>query len=292
MKTRIAKFIADSGIASRREAEKLIADGKVFVNGEKILTPVFFVSENDSVRVGADIIRPDPTQDLLSGEAASKSIPPRRYGAGKGECNSPLQTRVFAFNKPINTITSRSDPQGRETIYNVLEKSKKAISYQLSAISSLKYIGRLDYKTTGLLLLTNDGELARKLTLPETRIKRVYEAKLHPKSLAEIKNPKIAKNLRSFLSPTFPDEAIFDSARAGITIAQIKYAPIEIEVLSRYPLTVRLTLTEGKKNEIRIVFDYIGLPVKKLHRISYAGIELGNLKPGEVREIKNFKIAN
>jgi len=245
VKTRLAKFIADSGIASRRDAEKLIAEGKVFVNGEKILTPVFFVDGAEKIKVNGN---------LLSSES---------------------QTRIFAFNKPINTITSYSDPQGRETIFNYLP----------AKLHNFKYVGRLDYKTTGLLLLTNDGELARRLTLPSSGIKRVYIAHLHPKNFAEIKSPARAKALRSFLSPLSSDDFIFDGARRGIKIDGVQYAPMEIKVLSRYPLSVQLTLVEGKKNEIRIVMDELGFLVKKLHRVSYGNIQLGDLKSGHVREL-------
>lgn len=265
MKTRIAKFIADSGVASRREAEKLIADGRVFVNGARIDTPVFFVDGTEKINVGADIIRP----------IASKTQP-----------------RLFAFHKPINTITSASDPQGRRTIYDVLGTGGWGLTDKspIPNPQSLRYVGRLDYKTTGLLLLTNDGELARCLTLPSSSLKRVYIAHLHPKSFTEIKNPKAAKALRNFLSPLNSDDVIFDGARNGIKIGGTQYAPMEIELLSRYPLSVCLTLAEGKKNEIRIVMDYLGFLVKKLHRVSYGPVELGDLKPGELRELPENEI--
>jgi len=255
MKTRLAKFIADSGIASRREAEKFITEGKVFVNGEKILTPVFFVDGSEKIEIKTE-------------------------GRSKKAEGKTSKTRLFAFHKPINTITSLRDPNGRKTIYDVMDTSTF-----LLLPSALKYIGRLDYKTTGLLLLTNDGELARKMTLPSSGIKRVYIAQLHPKNFAEIKSPARAKALRNFLSPLNSEDAIFDSARNGIKIEGVQYAPMEIEVLSRYPLSVQLTLIEGKKNEIRIVLDYLGFLVKKLHRISYGNIKLGDLKPGQIKEL-------
>ena len=112
MKTRIAKFIADSGVASRRAAEDLIVHGRVNVNGQKIDTPVFFVDENDTVVVDG------------------KKITARN------------DVKLYAFHKPINTMTTRTDPAGRKTIYDCLPNEYK----------NLKYIGRLDYKTTGLLL--------------------------------------------------------------------------------------------------------------------------------------------
>lgn len=219
MKTRIAKFIADSGVASRRAAEDLIANGRVLVNGEKIETPVFFVDENDSVVVDG------------------KKIETR------GEI------KLYAFHKPINTMTTRADPMGRKTIYDVLPAEYK----------NLKYIGRLDYKTTGLLLLTNDGELARKMTLPASNISRTY------------------------IATVYGDLSKLDLARRGITVDGIKYKPMKIDVMDEHNL--RVTVTEGKKNEIRIVLRAIGAPVKKLHRISFGKIELGNLPVGKIRLI-------
>lgn len=248
MKIRLAKFIADSSIASRRVAEKLITDGKVFVNGARIDSPVFFVDGTEKI--------------IVDGRAITGQ-------------KKPLvkEQKVFIFHKPINTITSSSDPAGRKTIYDVLPKKYK----------NLKYIGRLDYKTTGLLLMTDDGELARQMTLPSSGLKRVYIANLHPKNFAEIKSPARAKALRGFLSPLNSGDEVFDVLRHGATIDGIKYQPMEIQVLSRYPLSVQITLTEGKKNEIRIAMDWLGFMVKKLHRISYGEYELSDLPVGHIR---------
>ena len=224
MKVRIAKFIANSGVASRRAAEELIAAGRVAVNGEKINSPVCFVDENDVVIVNGKKIEPRP------------------------------DTKLYAFHKPINTVTTRADTNGRKTIYDVLPAEYK----------TLKYIGRLDYKTTGLLLLTNDGELARKMTLPSSHIPRTYIATIYG-------------NLSKL-----------DLARRGITVRGIKYAPMKIDVIDDKHLCVEVI--EGKKNEIRIVLAYVGTPVKKLHRISFGKIELGNLPVGKIREINQKTI--
>lgn len=219
MKIRIAKFIADSGVASRRAAEDLIASGRVTVNGEKINTPVFFVDDNDIV--------------LVDG----KNIKVR------------TNTKLYAFNKPINTMTTRIDPRSRKTIYDCLPAEYK----------NLKYIGRLDYKTSGLLLLTNDGELARKMTLPSSQIPRTYIANV------------------------YGDLSKLDLARRGITVDGTKYKPMKIDVVDEH--TLRVTITEGKKNEVRIVLAAVGAPVKKLHRVSFGKIELGNLPSGKIRSI-------
>ena len=224
MKTRIAKFIADSGVASRRAAEDLIVHGRVNVNGQKIDTPVFFVDENDTVVVDG------------------KKITARN------------DVKLYAFHKPINTMTTRTDPAGRKTIYDCLPNEYK----------NLKYIGRLDYKTTGLLLLTNDGELARKMTLPSSHIPRTYIATV---------GGKLSK---------------LDLARRGITVDGIKYAPMKIDVID--DKTLRVEITEGKKNEVRIVLGAIGAPVQRLHRISFGKIELGNLASGKIHEINQKTI--
>ena len=255
-KIRLAKFIADSGAASRRQAEQLIESGAVLVDGVKITTPVFFVDGTEKIEVRGK----------------------RLEGIGN-------HARVFAFNKPINTMTTSSDPAGRKTIYDVLKHASAIGAENLPPLQSLKYVGRLDYKTTGLMLLTNSGDLARRLTLPSAGLERVYIAKLHPKNLSEIKSARELMALKKFLSPLSADDSIFDKLRNGITIGGVRYAPMKIELMSRYPLGVKIILTEGKKNEIRNAFDFIGLPVSKLHRISYGPIELVNLAPGKIREL-------
>lgn len=220
MKTRLAKYISTSGIASRRQAEELINSGAVSVNGVVVNTPVFFVDENDKVSVSGHEITPE--QDI----------------------------KLYMFNKPINTMTTTADPEHRKTIYDVLDKKYK----------NLKYIGRLDFKTTGLLLLTNNGDLARKMSLPQNHIPRTYIATV---------NKHNEQNL--------------DIARKGVVVDGIKYRPMDIQVIDKNNL--RVTVTEGKKNEIRIVLKHIGCPVVALHRIKYGIIDLGKLRSGEILEI-------
>ena len=225
MKIRIAKFIADTGTSSRREAEKLIESGAVVVNGEKITTPVFFVDDNDKISVNGKIL------------------------TKRKEC------LLYAFHKPINVMTTSKDPDGRTTIYDILPKDFK----------QLKYVGRLDYKTTGLLLLTNDGNLIKKLTLPSSKIPRTYIATVE----------KLNKNG-------------LEKAKRGITISGISYRPMKIEIL--HDNVLKIEVTEGKKNEIRIVLRHCGCPVTKLHRISFGEIKLGNLSVGKIRKISQKTI--
>ncbi len=220
MGIRIAKFIADSGVASRRAAEEMIANGQVTVNDKIVFSPVFFVDEHDVVKVDDEII------------------------------TAKTETEVYAFHKPLNTMTTVSDPQGRRTIYDVLPKEYK----------NLKYIGRLDYKTTGLLLLTNDGNLARKLTLPASGIRRVYIATVNGNDFSKL-----------------------DMARQGITVDGIKYAPMKIDEIGGSNL--RVEITEGKKNEVRIVLRACGCGVRKLHRVIYGNVALGKLPVGKIQKL-------
>ena len=220
MKVRLAKYIADCGIASRRDAENLIVNGAVSVNGNIVNTPVFFVDDNDKVFLHNQHIQPDTA------------------------------IKLYMFHKPINTMTTVRDPENRKTIYDVMEAKYK----------HLKYIGRLDFKTSGLLLLTNNGAFARQMSLPQNHIPRTYIA-------------TVSKHNKSGL----------DIARKGVTVYGTKYRPMQINVIDDKNL--RITVTEGKKNEIRIVLKHIGSPVVALHRISYGPIQLGNLKVGKISEI-------
>ena len=219
MTIRLAKFIADCGVASRRDAEKMILSGKVIVDGHVVNTPVFFVDEKSKVCVNGEEIKPN--QDI----------------------------KLYMFHKPLNTMTTTSDPEHRKTIYDVLDKRYR----------HLKYIGRLDYKTTGLLLLTNNGDFARKMSLPRNCIPRTYIATVHNYT-----------------------EAGLNKARNGVCVDGIKYRPMNIEVIDKNNL--RVTVVEGKKNEIRIVLKHIGAPVVALHRMSYGPIQLGKLEVGRILE--------
>ncbi len=220
MKIRIAKFIADSGVTSRRGAEQMIADGRVSVNGETVKTPVHFVDDGDKI--------------LIDGKEIKKRT----------------DTRLYAFHKPIGTVTTTRDPRGRNTIYDILPPEYR----------NLRYVGRLDFNTTGLLLMTNDGLLARKLTMPNSNIPRVY--------LADVAGNNMSK---------------LDRARSGVTIDGIKYRPMKIEIMPDKRL--RVTVTEGKKNEIRIVLRHCGLPVRKLHRIMYGPVSIKNIPSGKIVEL-------
>ena len=224
MKQRIAKFIAHSGIASRRDAEKLIESGAVSVNDEIINSPAINVDENDVVKINGKKI--EPQKDI----------------------------ELYIFNKPLNVMTTVRDPLSRKTIYDVLPPEYK----------HLRYVGRLDYKTTGLLLMTNDGDFARRLTLPTNQIPRVY--------IARVGGTKHN----------------FDIARRGATVDGIHYRPMEIQELQNGK--IRVTVTEGKKNEVRIVLRACGAPVQKLHRESFGNLQLGKLAQGKIIKVSQKDI--
>jgi len=231
-KIRIAKFIASAQICSRREAEKLIINGDVTVNGEKVIHPLFFVTNKDLINVKGKLLK------------------------------KQSKIRLFIYNKSINLITSHKDPEGRPTVFDKIPKK----------LGRLISIGRLDYNTEGLLLLTNNGDLKRYLELPSNNIKRSYKVKI----IGDIGNLKI------------------EEIRKGISINKVHYAPIKLKIISKTKNTtwIELQLTEGKNREIRKLMEYIKLKVTKLKRIEYGPFKLNELKPGEIHSATKSEIYN
>ena len=224
MKQRIAKIIAHSGIASRRDAEKLIKTSRVSVNDKIIDTPAILVDESDEIKIDGKQIK------------------------------QPKDIEIYIFNKPLNVMTTAHDPLKRKTIYDILPNEYK----------HLRYVGRLDYKTTGLLLLTNNGDAVQRLSLPTNKIPRTYIARIGGK------NPN------------------FDIARRGAIVDGIHYRPMEIVELGNGK--IKVTVTEGKKNEVRIVLRSCGAPVQKLHRESFGNLTLGNLASGKIVKVSQKDI--
>lgn len=228
---RIAKAIAAAGVCSRRDAERLIEDGKVSVNGELLTTPAFTVIDSDLIEINGKLIT----------RGAAQAAP-----------------RVFLFYKPAGVICTASDPEGRTTIFDILP----------SHLPRLITVGRLDLNSEGLILLTNNGELAQQLMLPATGLKRTYK-------------------VRTFGTP---NDHHMEQLRKGLTIDGIRYRPMRInydrnqnEGRNRW---IEVTLTEGKNREIRRVFDYLELPVNRLIRTSYGSADLGDLQPKQIFELK------
>lgn len=225
MAERLAKYIARSGVCSRRAAEELIRQKRVSVNGEIIDTPAFNVNGNEKILIDGEKL---PAID---------------------------KTRVWIYYKPVGLITSHKDEKERATVFdNLPEGMPRVIS-----------VGRLDLNSEGLLLLTNSGELSRKLELPSNGWSRRYRVKVH----GRISQEK------------------FKELEKGITIDGITYGSIKVEIDSEQGTNAWLTVTlqEGKNREIRKVMKFLGLDVARLIRVSYGPFQLGSLKRGEVREI-------
>ena len=223
---RIAKVIARAGLASRREAERWISEGRVRVNAQVIASPAVTVTAEDIVAVDGQAL-------------------PRRE-----------RTRLFLFHKPRGFLTSHGDPRGRPTIFDLLPK-------QLPRLIS---VGRLDLNTEGLLLLTNDGSLARVLELPSTGWLRRYRVRAHGRV-------------------TQQDLA---SLRDGVTIDGIRYGPIEATAdrLQATNVWMIFAIREGKNREVKNVLGRLGLAVNRLIRVSFGPFQLGDLPPGKIEEVR------
>src|SRR5215468_10758403 len=223
---RIAKVIARAGLASRREAEAWIAAGRVAVNGARISSPALNVTRADKIVVDG------------------KPLP----GAER--------TRLFLYHKPRGLVTTSSDPQGRPTIFGALPKE----------LPRLISIGRLDLSTEGLLLLTNDGGLARTLELPSTAWLRRYRVRAHGKVT----------------------QHDLDALRDGVTVDGINYGAIDARLDREQTSNVWITfaIREGKNREVRNVLRHLGLQVARLIRVSFGPFQLGELAEGAVEEVK------
>lgn len=225
MSERLAKFMARSGVCSRRGAEELIVQGRVTVNGEVVDTPAFNVEGSEKI--------------LLDGE----KLPQKEL------------TRLCLYYKPAGLVTSHKDEKGRPTVFENLP----------AGLPRVISVGRLDLNSEGLLLLTNNGELSRKLELPSNGWARRYKVRVHgfvdPKKLQALQN--------------------------GTVIDGVAYGAITAAVESQQGANTWLlvTLSEGKNREIRRVMKSIGLEVSRLIRLSYGPFQLGSLKKGEVKEV-------
>ena len=226
---RIAKVVARAGVCSRREAERYIEQGRIAVNGQILTSPAFTVTDSDSITVD------------------QKPLPVRE------------KTRVWRYYKPAGLITSHKDPEGRPTVFDSLPDTMPRV------IS----VGRLDLNSEGLLLLTNDGELARRIELPSTGWVRRYRVRIHGEMTQEI----------------------IDKLAQGIVVDGIRYAGVQVVIDKKQGSNTWLTvsLKEGKNREIRRLMDSFGLQVTRLIRISYGPFQLGALPKGGIDEI-NAKV--
>jgi len=226
---RIAKALARAGVASRREVERLIEAGRVALNGQVLTTPAVKVEPGDILTVDGKVV------------------------------NEAEPARLFRYHKPIDLVTSHSDPQGRPTVFENLPKG----------LPRLISVGRLDINSEGLLLLTNDGGLARALELPQTGVVRRYRARAR----GRITQEKL------------------DTLKNGITVEGVHYGAIEakLDKAKEGPqganLWITVVLAEGKNREVRRVLEALGVKVNRLIRLSYGPFALATLMPGEIEEV-------
>ena len=223
---RIAKVVSRAGLASRRDAEEWVTQGRVAVNGRVINSPALDVTANDAITIDG------------------KPLPPRE------------RTRLFMFHKPRGLMTTHADPEGRPTVFDNLPEG----------LPRLISIGRLDFNTEGLLLLTNDGGLARALELPDTGWLRRYRVRAH----GEVTQGQL------------------DELKKGVEVDGVKYGSIDATLERDQGANVWLVfaIREGKNREVRNVMAHLGLEVNRLIRISYGPFQLAELEEGQVEEVK------
>jgi len=222
---RIARRMARAGLCSRREAERWIADGRVSLGGKKVTTPATLVGPTDHVTVDGKPL------------------------------DAPQAARLWRYHKPKGVICTERDPQGRETVFDRLPKS----------LPRVLTIGRLDLNSEGLLLLTNDGALARKLELPSTGWTRRYRVRVFGRV----------------------DEERLEKLKRGVTVNGVRYGAIEarLERVQGANAWLDVALREGKNREVRRVLEPLGLTVNRLIRTGYGPFHLGNLKVNAVTEV-------
>ena len=229
---RIAKVMARAGLCSRRDAERWVAEGRVAVDGTVLTSPAVTVTAENEVRVDG---RPLP---------------------------APERARLWRYHKPAGLVTTHRDEKGRPTVFGALP----------AELPRLVSIGRLDLNSEGLLLLTNDGALARRLELPATGWVRRYRVRVHG----------------------FVDPARFAGLARGIAIDGVAYGPIRAQLDRQQGSNawVTLSLQEGKNREVRRVLEHLGYPVTRLIRLAYGPFQLGHLARGAIEEVPKKVLAD
>jgi len=223
---RIARRLARAGVASRRVAETMIAAGRVAVNGRIIDSPALNVTAADKV--------------TLDGRPVAEAEP----------------TRLWRYYKPVGLVTSERDERGRDTVFDALPEDMPRVMS----------VGRLDLNSEGLLLLTNDGALKRRLELPSTGWLRKYRVRVHGA----------------------PDDLMLEPLRRGITVAGERFQPMKVTIDRQQGSNAWMTVAirEGRNREVRRALDAVGLTVNRLIRVSYGPFQLGELVPGGVEEVR------
>lgn len=233
--TRLNKYIASSGLCSRRKADELIENGSVSINGKKITEQGYIVQPKDKVFINGKLIH-------------------------------PVKHEYYRFYKPAGYITTADDEKGRKTIYDLLPKN----------LHNLKPVGRLDKDSTGLLILTNDGDLINQLTHPSVKVPKLYRVSI---------NGKITQN-------------DIDTMYKGIEIEEGKtaYAQVDVLEIDSKHTVMEVLLYQGLNRQIRKMFEHLGFEVVTLKRIQHATLTLEGLKrgefkpikPGQIKDLKNF----
>ena len=225
---RLSKVIARNTSYSRRQAEKLIDEGRVSVDGKKVISQGINVSENNKIFVDKKLI------------------------------NRSTDIQIYIFHKPRGCLVTHNDPSNRKTIFDFINKKYR----------NLITVGRLDYNSEGLLILTNDGQLKREFELPKNNYQREYKVKIQGK-ITDFIISKISK---------------------GITVKGQKYKSIEIKKINETSTYtwIRMILTEGKNREIRKIFDSLNMTVTRLIRVSYGKYRLGKLQKGGLIKVKHY----
>jgi 23S rRNA pseudouridine2605 synthase len=222
---RLAKFLAHAGVASRRAAERLIADGRVSVGGAAVTDPATDVDAGSAVAVDGRPVEPEPRE-------------------------------VHALNKPPGVVSTARDTHGRPTVVQLVRSRRR-----------LYPVGRLDADSTGLILLTNDGELADLLTHPRYGVEKVYRAKIQP----------------ARLSP-----AQLKALREGVELDDGRTAPARVRQVA--PGVVEIALREGRKRQVRRMFEAVGHRVVELERVAFGPLGLRGLEPGRSRRLKDSEV--
>jgi 23S rRNA pseudouridine2605 synthase len=222
---RLAKFLAHAGVASRRAAEGLIAEGRVSLAGEVVTDPARDVDESSRVTVDGRAVGPEPRE-------------------------------VHALNKPRGVVSTARDTHGRPTVVELVRSQRR-----------LYPVGRLDADTTGLILLTNDGELAERLTHPRHGVEKVYRARVQPRRVA----PEVLKALRE-----------------GVELEDGRTAPARARQPA--PGVLEITLREGRKRQVRRMVEAVGHRVIELERVAFGPLGLRGLEPGQSRRLRRAEV--
>jgi 23S rRNA pseudouridine2605 synthase len=225
---RLAKYLASAGVASRRASEEIVRAGRVTVGGVAVIDPARDVAPEDAVAV--DGARVEQPQGRL----------------------------VYALNKPAGVVSTARDPQGRRTVVSLIP----------NVDARLYPVGRLDAETTGLILLTNDGELAHRLMHPSFEVEKTYRA--------EVANPPVR-------------ESALRALRKGVRLEDGVTAPARVRRLA--PGVLELTIHEGRKRQVRRMCEAVGHPVRRLERVAFGPLELGGLRPGAYRRLTEVEVA-